>query len=90
MPAADPTIRTANARIAALERWAHEDPKANAERGQAGLRDKFRREITAEHPELTEAEIFRRADCAYRAHMARIRRARTLKARTGRPDGEAA
>lgn len=79
MPSHDPRIRSANASIAALERWSREDPKANAERGQRGLRGKFRREIAAEFPDLPEAELERRAECRYRAHMSRIRLARSRK-----------
>lgn len=33
--------RTQRARLAALTRWSKEDPTANAERGQAGLLDRF-------------------------------------------------
>jgi hypothetical protein len=69
--------RRSAARIAALTRWANEDPKANAERGQAGLQRRF---YDQTDPTLPEAERQRRADCAYRAHMARIRYARTVKA----------
>jgi hypothetical protein len=69
--------RRSAARIAALTRWANEDPKANAERGQAGLQRRFYDETD---PTLPEAERQRRAHCAYRAHMARVRYARTVKA----------
>ena len=41
---------TERASVAALSRWSREDPRANAERGQAGLRAKFLREIDAEPP----------------------------------------
>lgn len=64
-------------RVAALTRWSQEDPTVNAVRGQAGLRNKFLLEVTAaavargETP--NDAELARRADCAYRAHMTRIR-----------------
>lgn len=66
-----------------LERWAKEDPTVNAQRGQRGLRDKFRREVdelaAARGEQLTEAERERRALCAYRAHMTRVRLARSLR-----------
>jgi hypothetical protein len=86
MPAKDPAVRRSIATEAALLRWANEDPTANAVRGQAGLKRKF---FDATDPTLPEPERQRRADCAYRAHMVRIRRQRSK--RTGRtPDGEAA
>jgi hypothetical protein len=74
MPAKDPADRHSIATIAALTRWSREDPKANAERGQAGLKRKF---YDATDPALPEAERQRRAHAAYRAHMTRIRRRRT-------------
>jgi hypothetical protein len=82
-----PIQRVQRARIAALTRWSREDPKANAERGQAGLRLKFVRETRERFPDLGDAEIERRADAAYRAHMARLAFQRS-KART--PDSGAA
>jgi hypothetical protein len=67
-----PEQRTLRARLAALSRWAAEDPTANAERGQRGLRAKFTREVAAQFPDLPEAELARRAEAAYRAHMVRL------------------
>jgi hypothetical protein len=64
--------RTLRARIAANTRWAGENGKANAERAQAGLRAKFTRETRERFPELADAEIKRRAESAYRAHMQRL------------------
>jgi len=52
-----------SARIAALTRWSREDPRGNAERGQAGLQRKF---YDATDPSLPEAERQRRAHAAYR------------------------
>ena len=80
MPAKDPADRHAIATIAALSRWANEDPKVNAERAQAGLQRKF---YDATDASLPEVERQRRAHAAYRAHMTRIRRVRTLKTRAG-------
>jgi hypothetical protein len=65
--------RRMRASIAALTRWSQEDPAANAARGQAGLRAKFTRQIAEEFPGLAPDELARRADCAYRAHMRRVR-----------------
>jgi hypothetical protein len=67
-----PQQRTLRARIAACERWSREDGKANAQRGQAGLRDRFRREVAEQHPGLSAESVERRADAAYHAHMARL------------------
>lgn len=74
MAARNPAERKSIASIAALTRWSQEDPRANAERGQAGLQAKFYNETD---PSLPEAERQRRAHCAYRAHMASIRRKRS-------------
>lgn len=71
MPSHDPADRRAVATIAALTRWSKEDPKANAERGQAGLVAKFRRQVDPAN-QLPEAERERRAQAAYRAHMQRL------------------
>ena len=79
-----PEQRSMRARIAALTRWSQEDPAAQSTAGQAGLRAKFVREVTAaaaargEKP--TDAELHRRAEAAYRAHMVRIRLARSRRA----------
>ena len=73
MPSHDPAMRKSIATEAALTRWANEDPKANAERGQAGLQAKF---YDQTDPSLPEAERQRRARAGFRAHMVRIRRAR--------------
>ena len=86
MPALDPRDRTAIARVAALTRWANEDPHHNATRGQAGLRAKF---YDATDPALPEAERQRRATAAYRAHMVSIRRRRPRRAIPDDLDGAA-
>lgn len=58
--------------IGAYSRWAKYDGKAHAERMQAGLLDKFRREVLEHDPEVVEPELTRRAECARRAHMRRL------------------
>lgn len=63
-----------------MTRWSREDPQVNAERGQRGLRAKFEREVDPDGT-LPLAERLRRADCAYRAHMARLALARCRAAR---------
>lgn len=67
-----PEQRAQRARIAALTRWSKEDPRPTAIRGQAGLRDRFEREVREQFPDLPETEVLRRADAAYRAHFARL------------------
>lgn len=57
---------------AALTRWSREDGKAHAEKMQAGLLDKFRREVQDHDPTVVEPELTRRAECARRAHMLRL------------------
>jgi len=67
-----PEQRSLKARIAIESRWAHEDGKANAQRGQRGLKARFLRGARQEHPEASEAQIQKFADHAYKAHMARL------------------
>lgn len=69
-----PAERSRDARIAALSRWAHEDPTANAVRGQRGLQDRFEREVDPDGV-LNPAERARRAECARKAHMERLSKA---------------
>lgn len=64
--------RSQRARIAALTRWSKESPAANAARGQAGLLEKFRREVLAEDPAIAEPELTRRAECRRKLHMQRL------------------
>jgi hypothetical protein len=66
-----PTQRTLRARIAANTRWAQENPKANAERGQAGLLAKFENQVDPDLV-LPQAERTRRAEAARRAHMQQL------------------
>jgi len=67
-----PEQRHIRASIAAHTRWSREDPAGNAARGQAGLLARFDREVREAEPGLSEAEYSRRAESAYRAHMARL------------------
>lgn len=82
-----PEQRSLRARIAANTRWSAENGKANAQRAQAGLRAKFRRAVAEKSPGLSDAELDRRADAAYRAHMARLAFA-SSKARRARRGGD--
>jgi hypothetical protein len=66
-----PGQRSIRARIAAHARWAKEDPRATAERGQAGLLARFEREVDPDS-QLPPAERRRRAESRRREHMARL------------------
>ncbi len=77
-----PEQRSQRARIAALTRWAHEDPTANALRGQAGLVRRFEDQVDPDRV-LTEAERNRRVAAARRAHMNSLAR-KSAKARARR------
>lgn len=55
--------------VAALTRWSRESGKAQAEKMQAGLLEKFRREVVEADPDVVEPELTRRAECARAAHM---------------------
>jgi hypothetical protein len=68
--------RSNAARIGALARWANEDPRPWAEKGQAGLQRKF---YDQTDPTLPEPERQRRARALFRLHMARLSHARSLK-----------
>jgi hypothetical protein len=72
-----PSQRSQRASIAALARWAQEDPTPGAQRGQAGLQAKFVRQAAeaaaAKGEVLTEQELARRGEVLYRLHMRRIR-----------------
>jgi hypothetical protein len=81
-----PQQRHIRASIAAHTRWSREDPADNAARGQAGLLARFDREVREAEPGLSEAEYSRRAESAYRAHMARLALA-SSKARGARKAG---
>lgn len=67
-----PEQKTQRARIAALARWSKENPAANAARGQAGLLERFRREVLADDPNVLEPELTRRAECRRKLHMQRL------------------
>lgn len=82
-----PEQRKLRSQIAAHARWAAEDPAENAARGQAGLKDKFLREVDPAGV-LPEAERQRRAQSAYKAHMGRLALA-SSKARKARASGAA-
>lgn len=84
-----PEQRATRASLAAYARWAKEDPTPNARRATDGLRAKFERETREEFPDLPDAEINRRAECAFRAHMQRLALA-SSKARSRRTSGKGA
>jgi hypothetical protein len=80
-----PQERRQRASIAALTRWAKEDPTANAVRGQAGLMARFERDVDPEGT-LDPAVRAKRAERLRRAHMARLTEA-SRKARAARKGG---
>jgi hypothetical protein len=85
-----PEQRVLRARIAAHARWSRDrDRRANAERAQAGLLARFRREILAEQPDLTEPELTRLAESRRREHMTRLAYL-SSKRRSSTRGGEAA
>ena len=89
---------------AAHARWAQASEADRAEqgrRGQAGLRAKFEREIREASPEASDAEVAKRTQNAYQAHIqmmvyrsAKARRDKSNKAAraeiAAELDGEAA
>lgn len=64
-----PEQRQLRARKAALVRWSRENPAANAARGQAGLLDRFRKQVLKHDASIVEPELTRRAEALRRAHM---------------------
>jgi hypothetical protein len=84
-----PEQRFARASIAGHTRWANAtvvDRRANAERGQAGLRARFEREIREASPDASDAEVARRTENAVKAHFARMA-FNSSKARAARKAG---
>src|SRR5215211_2336376 len=63
-----PEQKSLHAKMAIHARWAREDPRPNAQRGQRGLKARFLREAREEFPEASEAQIQRFADHAYKGH----------------------
>lgn len=75
--------RSQRARLAALTRWSREDPKEQAARLQQGLLARFAREVDPDGV-LPPAERARRAECARRAHYARLGLASSRKRQAAR------
>lgn len=71
MAAADPKRRSTNASIAALSRWSKQDSKQGIAPARRGFEARFEREVDPEGV-LPVDERLRRANCAMRAHMARL------------------
>lgn len=90
MPAQDPQDRRDIARLAALTRWSREDPTRQARIAQAGLRERFAREVDEEAAEAGEtllpAERERRIECKRRAFYVDLaRRSRIARRAKGLP-----
>lgn len=82
-----PAHRASRARIASLARWSKapaEERVAQAERGQAGLLDKFRQEALEHEPDLVEPELTRKAEYRRRLFMERLALQRRRKGGDGR------
>jgi len=78
-----PAQRSQRARLAALARWAREDPGPTARRGQEGLRNRLATDLDLP-PDLDPAERARRVDAAVREHMTRLALASSRARRRGR------
>lgn len=79
VPRLTPTQRMLRAQVAAYTRWGRTpqaDRKAQGKRGQAGLLAKFEAEADPDGT-LPPDERARQVDRLYRAHMARVRLARS-------------
>lgn len=78
-----PEQNSQRARIAALTRWAKEDGKVQAQRGQDGLLRKWAAEVdataAAQGESLDEAQRQRRIATKQKLHMARLAQARSKK-----------
>lgn len=88
MPRLTPTQRMLRAQVAAYARWARTpqaERTANGKRGHAALLARFEQELDPDGV-LPPDERARQVDRLYRAHMARVRLARS-KAGTARKRG---
>lgn len=66
-----PAQRQQRARLAALSRWAKEDPTPAVTKATAAFLARFEDQVDPDRT-LPEAERLRRAEAARRAHMARL------------------
>jgi hypothetical protein len=66
-----PEQRRLRAHVAALTRWAHEDPRPALEHARAGFRRRFEDEVDPDRS-LTDAERGIRTDRLIRAHMSSL------------------
>lgn len=80
-----PEQRRQRARIAALTRWAHDDPRTALASAREAWRERFRVEVRSRHPDLTEAEVALRAERLQRAYYTRLAM-RSAAARRHRAD----
>jgi hypothetical protein len=84
LAAANPAERASIAAQAALTRWARQDHREQAIKGQAGLYARFLREVDPEGT-LPEDERHRRAQRLRRAHMLRLGRLAAARKRARVP-----
>lgn len=66
-----PAQRSQSARLAALSRWANEDPVAGTAKARRAAAARFEHQVDPDG-ELPPAERARRAAAAQRAHMVRM------------------
>ena len=66
-----PSERSLRARIAAHERWSHQDPVAGTAKARSAFLDRFEREVDPDG-ELPEAERLRRAEQARKAYFTEL------------------
>jgi hypothetical protein len=85
-----PEQRVLRAKLAARARWSKHDPKAAMAHVRDGNLDKYRREILAEQPDVTEPELSRRAHSRWCEHMTRIAYKRSRTGTVAPDTGEAA
>lgn len=73
------SLRSAQARAAALQGAAMRDNKAQGQLGHRGLQAKFYAQIDAKFPDISPAERERRMRMLLKAQMIRVRSERTRK-----------
>jgi hypothetical protein len=81
-----PEQRSIRASIGAHALHGKYDSREITANARAGLREKFRRQVREETPGLSDAEVERRAEHLFHAHMARLSLA-SSKARAARKAG---
>lgn len=85
-----PEQRTLRARLAAHESWARTtDPAARTAAARKAANHRFERQIREQFPDISDAEVARRAEHARKAYFTRLA-FQSAKARSKRGPGDAA